>query len=199
MERRVLESAHQFFRNQNVNTPDELHRAYEANRSVIYNIKMHLLKTLLREEGKRKGNLWRKSFDMAERGELGTPSGDPLIDIAAIWGLNCAGDGRRFNVLAKKTSWNWGTCASMACSNLASPELLEGIRSYCQQSSELGYVLCLIAENPNATEETIAKIAGGSPRGFWSAVAEKRLEEKLAATVNLLRQRKRLYIPQTIK
>ena len=186
-ERQVLESAHPLFRSQNISTPDELHRTYEVHRKVIHHTRIGLLKTLLREEEKRKGDRWKKLFDMAERGELSTPSGDPLIDIAAIWGLNHVGDARGLNSLAKKLKWNWGTCASMACSNLASPELLESIRSYCQPFPELGYVLRVIAENPNATEETLTKIAEDSSKGFWSAVARDKLEERHAATANSAR------------
>jgi hypothetical protein len=185
MERRVLESAHLFFGSHNINTPAELHRVYEEYRNVIYNIKLRLFRTLLEEEEKRKGSAWKESFGMAERGELSALDGDPIIDMAMIWGLNRAGDTRGFNAVAKQVKWNWETCASMACSNLASPELLENIRSYCQPRPELRYVLRIIARNPSATKETITRIAEDSSLGFWSAVAKKRLEAGIAAAISL--------------
>lgn len=180
VEHRVFESAYQFFKSQGINTPEELHKAYEGYRNTIYETKEHTLKILLREEEKRKGKAWRKSFDMAEKGELSTPTGDSLIDIAMIWGLNHVGDKNSFNKVANQLNWNWGTCASIACSRLASPEMLERIRSHCQPFSELGYVLWLISENPNATKETITSIAKDLPLGFWSVTAKRRLEDSVA-------------------
>ena len=185
IEKRVLESAYLFFKKQNINTPNELHKTYEENRCIISGTKKHLFKLLLREEEKYKGSKWRRSFDMAERGELRIPTGDSLIDIAMIWGLNRVGDTHGFNNMAKKVNWNWGTCASMACSNLASPDLLESIRSYCQPFPELRYVLRIIARNTNTTKETLTAIAEDSGLGFWSAVAKRRLKDGLNAAINL--------------
>ena len=182
---RVFESACSFFKSQGINTPAELRGAYEGHRDAIYNTKKHLLQTLLREEEKRKGNKWRMLFDVAEKGELSTLSGDPIIDIATIWGLNYAGDKRRFNIVAEQAKWNWETCASVACSDLANPEILERIRSYAQPHPELGYILRIIARNPSSTKETITKIAEDSNLGFWSVVARKRLEDGLDAAVKM--------------
>ena len=179
MEHRVFESASDFFKSYNINTPEELHKVYQKHRKIIFNIKLNLFKILLDEEEKRKGSIWRRTFNLAEKGELNTPSGDPIIDIAMIWGLNRLGDKNRFNNITKQLNWNWGTCSSIACSNLASPELLENIRSYCQSFPELGYVLRLISENPNTNKETLSKIAEDPNFGFWSEVAKKRLESRL--------------------
>ncbi len=99
------------------------------------------------------------------------------MDIAMIWGLNHVGDKNSFNNVANQLNWNWGTCASIACSRLASPEMLERIRSHCQPFVELGYVLWLISENPNATKETITSIAKDLPLGFWSVAAKRSLSD----------------------
>lgn len=174
---RVFESARPFFKSHGINTHTELHSAYEEHSDIIYNTKVHLLQILLKEEEKRKGDTWRKLFDAAEKGELSTLSGDPIIDIATIWGLSHAKNEKEFNIVAKQAKWNWEICASIACSGLADPKLLEGIRSYAQPHQELGYVLRIIARNPNATKDTITKIADDSNLGFWSIVAKKRLDK----------------------
>ncbi len=139
--------------------------------------------TLLREEEKRKANSWRKLFDAAEKGELTTLSDDPLIRIATIWGLHHARDKKQFNAVAKQAVWDWEVYASIACSDLASPEILEGIRSYCQPVPEQGYILRIIGRNPNASDETITKIAEDSSLGIYSIVAKKRLADGLDAAI----------------
>jgi predicted nucleotidyltransferase len=156
---RVFESAYPFFKSQGINTHTELRRAYEGHRDIIYSTKAHLLQTLLGEEAKRKGDTWKRLFDAAEKGELSRLTGDPVIDIAAIWGLNYAGDKRGFNTVSEQAKWNWEVCASIACSNLANPEILERIRSYARSRLELSYILRIIARNPNSTKETVTKIA----------------------------------------
>lgn len=180
---RVLASSPAFFSAYGANTPSELRGVHETHRKVIYDTKMHLWQTLILEEEKRKGSTWRKLFDAAGKGELSSLTEDPLINVATVWGLHYAGDKRQFNVVAKQAKWDWEVYASIACSNLASPEVLEGIRSYCQPVPEQGYILRIIGRNPNASKETITKIAEDNSLGIYSIVAKKRLEEGLDAAI----------------
>lgn len=180
---RVLASSPAFFSAYGANTPSELRGVHEMHRKVIYGTKMHLWQTLLLEEEKQKGSTWRKLFDAAEKGELSTLSEDPLINVATVWGLHHTGNKKQFNVVAKQAKWDWEVYASIACSNLASPEVLEGIRSYCQPVPEQGYILRIIGRNPNAREETITKIAEDNSLGIYSIVAKKRIEEGLDAAI----------------
>ena len=180
---RVLGSSPSFFKCHGASTSSELRGVYEKHRKAIYDTKMHLWQVLLLEEEKRKGTTWKKLFDAAGKGELSSLTEDPLINVATVWGLHYAGDKKRFNVVAKQAKWDWEVYASIACSNLASPEVLEGIRSYCQPVPEQGYILRIIGRNPNASKETITKIAEDNSLGIYSIVAKKRLEEGLDACI----------------
>jgi hypothetical protein len=142
-----------------------------------------LWKILLREENKRKGGSWLKRFNDAESGKLTQQTDDPLINIAMVWGINSKKDKTKFNLLAKRSNTNWEVFASIACSELANSATLENIRDRCQSVPEQGYILRIIARNPNASTDTIRKIAEDDKIGIYSIVARKRMAEGLDSAI----------------
>lgn len=116
------------------------------------------------------------------RNEMSTYSDIDILFVETVPSI-IAGNKKQFNVVAKQAKWDWEVYASIACSNLASPEILESIRSYCQPVPEQGYILRIIGRNSNASKETITKIADDASLGIYSIVAKKRLDEGLDAAI----------------
>lgn len=113
------------------------------------------------------GKKWGENIDLAcqantpSKIRLAIPDEDTATRVALLWGTTASSDKKSFELLSKRyqKTTEWGTLASIACSPLCSPQILEEVATGIAKERGYGYILRIIARNKNVNETTLKAIA----------------------------------------
>jgi predicted nucleotidyltransferase len=181
---KLWSSQEAFFRQWGALRKEDIRTIYEVHRSITSETKRKLFSQILDEEASRKGPAWKKEFDLALQGNA-THCKDTILQIASIWEINKHSNKEAFEIMLNRTKRanSFPVLASLACSEMCTSEALEEIREKTQPRFDQWYILKIISRNPNATFNTLTKIAYDESLGQYGTVAAKRLQEGLEIAV----------------
>lgn len=145
---------------------DEVKQAFEYHRRQIRNAVDIAYSEVLSFGGDFHSASWERDIRLAqtllsheERATIKTT--DPAVKMALIWGAANFGQRGIFEELSEQNadSENWGVIGSIVCSPLCKPRLLERFGTGIAREKGYGYLLRVIARNPNTPRETLVLIA----------------------------------------
>ena len=134
-------------------------------------------------ESFRRAHSSRTSYD--DRNSI--PYDDPLMAVALIWGASESNQKQLFDYLADKykSARDWSIIGSLVCSPLCSPEVLHHFGTGQLKEKGYGYLLRVVARNPNVTRDTLEAIASdGKLEKRYTEIASAALKEGNVAANN---------------
>ncbi len=157
---------------------DSVHASFENNRGVIRTLVNRLYEDVISIMENRFGADWGRNFKRAINPRLSSKerleiSGfDPIMQMAKIWGANSSNQGECFSQLSREyiSSRDSGVIGSLVNSKLCPPDVLDCFGRGIGRERGYGYLLRVIARNPNTPKETLMEI-----------VNDKNLEERYTA------------------
>jgi predicted nucleotidyltransferase len=186
---RLWNSSKDYFKSQGINNSNDISILFDKHSKIVRWTKDLMWKHIIAKETKDRGIKWRIALDEIQ--DLKTPdfrrlylskSEDKLLQIASVWGAHYLGNKNLFSNIAKDyvNNFNWEVQASLACSPLTPPDVLDQISSKSIKEIGLGYILRIIGRNSSTSKETLIKIANNkSLDDRYRKVAKLNLEKGL--------------------
>ncbi len=156
----------------NINSPSELKRTFDNQRTHIASIKSRIWDLMIQEKGKESLSYdWAGDFYKAssistsetDREKL-ILSDDLLIRIATIWGVSISNQEKVLERICKKEkeSDSWEIQASLTTSPICPSDYLHYVATGIGKEKGYGYILRIISRNPRVQERTLETIANDS-------------------------------------
>jgi hypothetical protein len=160
-------------------------KLFDRYRRSMENVANIIWEETIKKATKIRGKHWEEQFRKAyeiptsveERAKIS--SDDPLLRIALLWGASNSGQKDLFDYLAGKyrDTEDWATIGSIVCSPYCRHDILKHFGNGQAKQKGYGYLLRVIARNPNVDKETLKSIA-------YDSALEKRYTEVAKAALN---------------
>ena len=172
--------------------PLEIKQVFEENRMKIRGVINKIYEDAIQIGGELKGQRWKRDLALAQNDisnaiKQKIEPTDPTIAISLLWGASIFNKKEFFRELSEryKNTEEWCIIGSIVNSSFCTPEILQHFGEGKAKEKGYGYLLRVIARNPNTPKRTLKSIVNDpNLEERYKAIAEAALTKGIEGTQN---------------